>query len=239
VIRESARAAGCALTLVHRDREARDLGLRGNQQMARIDGREFALGLIGPHQVFNAACAVEAMRLLGIAGAAVSRGLAGAVWPGRFEILSEKPLIVLDGAHNPAGTAMLIETWRAFLAARFGWNAPETDARARLVFASVADKDISEMAQLLRPLAREVSLVRLASERGAEPALLAPSFAGLPCACYNSVSAVWRDLATADPGSVTLITGSLFLVGEMLARRQENAEEYRLNERLEKFATTH
>ncbi len=238
VIRERSQAEGCALTLVHRDMKVGDLGLRGNKQMARIDGREFALGLIGPHQITNAACAVEALRQLKISEAAIARGLAGAVWPGRFEILSVKPLIVLDGAHNPAGTAMLVETWRAFLAARCGWDAHETDFRARLVFASVADKDISEMAQLLRPLAREVSLVRLSNERGAEPALLAPSFAGLPCACYDSVSAMWRDLATAGPETVTLITGSLFLVGEMLAGRQGNAEECRLNERLEKFAVT-
>ena len=163
--------------------------------------------------------------------------LAGTVWPGRFEILSEKPLIVLDGAHNPAGIAMLVETWRAFLAARYGWSARETDARAHLVFASVADKDISDMAQLLRPLAREVSLVRLANERGAEPLLLEPSFAGLPCACYDSVTDVWHDLVSS-PESIILITGSLFLVGEMLARRQGNAEEYRLNERLEKYAAT-
>jgi dihydrofolate synthase/folylpolyglutamate synthase len=238
VIRECAKAGNCAFTLVNRDMEVLDLGLRGKKQTARIDGREFALGLIGPHQVSNAACAVEAMRQLKIAEAAVSRGLAGTVWPGRFEILSEKPLIVLDGAHNPAGVKMLVETWRAFLAARYGWSAHETDSRARLVFASVADKDISEMAQLLRPLAREVSLVRLANERGAEPALLAPSFAGLPCACYESVSAVWRDLAAAHPETVTLVTGSLFLVGEMLARRQGSAEECQLNERLEKLTAT-
>ena len=238
VIRERAKAAGCALTLVHRDMKVEDLGLRGNKQMARIDGREFALGLIGPHQVSNAACAVAAMRQLKISDAAIARGLESTVWPGRFEILSEKPLIVLDGAHNPAGVKMLVETWRAFLAARHGWGAHETDARARLVFASVADKDISDMAQLLRPLAREVSLVRLANERGAEPTLLAPAFAGLPCACYDSASAVWRDLAIAGPETVTPITGSLFLVGEMLARRQGNAEEYQLNERLEKFAAS-
>jgi dihydrofolate synthase/folylpolyglutamate synthase len=238
VIRKSAKAGNGALTLVNRDMKVLDLGLRGNKQLAKINDHEFALGLIGPHQVSNAACAVETMRQLKISEAAVARGLAGAVWPGRFEILSEKPLIVLDGAHNPAGVKMLVETWRAFLAARYGWSAHETDSSARLVFSSVADKDISDMAQLLRPLVREVLLVRLANERGAEPALLAPAFAGLPCACYDSVSAVWRDLATADPKTATLITGSLFLVGEMLARRQGNAEECRLNERLEKFATS-
>jgi dihydrofolate synthase/folylpolyglutamate synthase len=252
VVRKRAEAEGCALALVHRDMELKDLGLRGGKQMAEIDGHEFALGLLGPHQILNAACAVEAMRQIrigsipeegkedeepyDIADEAIARGLAATIWPGRFEILSEKPLIVLDGAHNPAGVKMLVETWRAFLAARYGWSAHETDARAHLVFASVADKDISEMAQLLRPLAREVSLVRLANERSAEPAQLALSFAGLPCACYDSVSAAWQDLATADPESVTLITGSLFLVGEMLARRQGNQEEYQLNERLEKFA---
>lgn len=235
VIRECAQANGCALTWVHRDGAVENLGLRGNKQIARIEGREFALGLIGPHQVSNAACAVAAMRQFKIPEAAIARGLESTVWPGRFEILSEKPLIVLDGAHNPAGIAMLVETWRAFLAARYGWSAREAEGRARLVFASVADKDISEMARLLHPLAREVSLVRLAHERGAEPALLETSFAGLPCACYDSVSAVWRDLATADPETATLITGSLFLVGEMLALRQDNAEEYHLNERLEKL----
>ena len=87
---------------------------------------------------------------------------------------------------------MLVETWRAFLASRFGWSADKIDASTHLVFAAVADKDISEMAQLLRPLVREVSLVRLANERSADPAQLAPAFPGLPCACYDSVSVVWR-----------------------------------------------
>ncbi len=229
------------------DTSVKNLGLRGTKQIAEIDGHEFALGLIGPHQISNAACAVYAMWEISSIGSSeeiaeleskltdenIARGLESTVWPGRFEILSEEPLIVLDGAHNAAGTAMLIETWRAFLAARFGWNEHESDGRARLVFGSVADKDISEMAHLLRPLALEVLLVRLANERSADPAALAPSFAGLPCACYNSVSDAWRDIVS-KPESITLITGSLFLVGEMLARRQGDKEEYLLNERLEK-----
>ena len=230
VIREAAQALGCALILVQRDMEVENLGLRGNKQMARIEESELALGLIGPHQISNAACAVAALRQLNISEEAIARGLENTVWPGRFEILSEKPLIVLDGAHNPAGVAMLVETWRAFLASR------GTDARARLVFATVTDKDISEMAQRLGSLAQEVLLVRLANERSAEPARLAPFFPGLPCTCYDSVSAAWQNLLSAGPESITLITGSLFLVGEMLALRQGNAEEYQHNERLEKLA---
>jgi dihydrofolate synthase/folylpolyglutamate synthase len=225
VISHRARALGSPLTLVKQGVAAKALGLKGNKQMAQIGDREWALGLIGPHQVSNAACAVKAMEQLHISNEAIARGLAETVWPGRFEIISEKPLIVLDGAHNSAGMTMLIETWRAFLSARHGWTAREIEGRAHLVFASVADKDISEMAQLLQPLAREVSLVRLANERTADPEQLAQAFAGLPCSCYDSVSAVWQELATADPQRITLVTGSLFLVGEMLALRQGNAEE--------------
>ncbi len=235
IIAETARAEGSPLTLIHRDRKVEDLGLRRNRQLARLDGREFALGLVGPHQVANAACAVAAMHQLKIREDAIARGLESTVWPGRFEILSEKPLIVLDGAHNPAGMAMLVETWRGFLAARYGGSAGETQARTRLIFASVADKDISEMAQLLRPLAREVWLVRLANERSADPSQLVSSFSGLRCACYDSVSALWQEMVSADPESLTLITGSLFLVGEMLAQGRGNAREYSLNERLEKL----
>jgi dihydrofolate synthase / folylpolyglutamate synthase len=247
VIRQRAKSEHAMLTLVHCKTEIKNLGLRDGKQMAGIGGQELALGLVGPHQIFNAACAVEAMGQLRsgdcprldeeyyfIPDEAITQGLETTCWPGRFEILSERPLIILDGAHNPAGTAMLVETWRAFLAARFGWSPSEIDARAHLVFASVADKDISEIAPLLRPLAQRVSLVRLANERTAEPEVLAQSFTGLPHTCYDSVTAVGQDLLKADPTSVILITGSLFLVGEMLALRQGIAEEYVLNERLEK-----
>src|ERR1700677_1860038 len=234
VIRKTALAQGCELTLIGRDVKSENLGLRGDKQLARIGGREFSVGLLGPHQIANAACAVAAMKQIGsdVDETAIARGLSETVWPGRFEVLSEQPLIVIDGAHNPAGVKMLVESWRAFLASRFGWKPHEIDGRARLVFASVADKDISEAAQLLAPLAREVLVVRLANERGAEPAPHAQAFPGLPWRCYDSVSDLWNDLKVAPLDSVTLIAGSLFLVGEMLARRRGIAEEYRLNERL-------
>jgi dihydrofolate synthase/folylpolyglutamate synthase len=246
VIREHAKAEGCTLILVHRDREIADLGLYGHKQRARINGHEYTLGLIGPHQVYNAACAVEALRQISakpeaglkLSDAIIAHGLENTVWSGRFEILSEKPLIVLDGAHNPAGIAKMAEAWRGFLHARYGWTGRQAESRAHLIFASVSDKDIAEMAQLLGPLARQVSLVRLTNERTAAPEILAKSFSMLPCACYDSVKILWHDLSSAQDDIPILITGSLFLVGEILAQRQNNAEEYQLNERLETFTAT-
>jgi dihydrofolate synthase/folylpolyglutamate synthase len=238
VIRERAAALGSELALIRDEMQVENRGLRGLKQMARLDGRELALGLIGRHQIGNAACAVAAMRRLRVPEEAIARGLENTVWRGRFEILREEPLIVLDGAHNVAGTRSLVETWRNFLGERFGWTEAQIEGRAHLVFAAAADKDITEMARLLRPLAERVSLVRLANERSAGPAQLTPFFSGIPCTCYDSVSAVWQELSSAHSKRLTLITGSLFLVGEMLARRQGNAEECGLNERLEKWSAT-
>jgi dihydrofolate synthase/folylpolyglutamate synthase len=240
VIRETAISRGSDVTFIHGRVKLENLGLRGCKQLARIQGHEFELGLIGSHQILNAACAWEALRgltpreNLRLSDEILAHGLTGTEWPGRFEVLSEHPLIVIDGAHNPAGMKMLIETWRVFLEAKFGWRPEQIDGRARIVFGSVVDKDISEMAQLLRPIAKEVALVRLANERSADPRQLASAFEGLPVQCYDSADDAWQTMQNVDSSSVTLITGSLFLVGEMLARRQGMGEEYRLNERLEK-----
>jgi folylpolyglutamate synthase/dihydropteroate synthase len=89
---------------------------------------------------------------------------------------------------------------------------------------------------MLRPVAQQVSLVRLASDRTAEPAALAAHFAGVSCRLFDSVAQIWNELKTAPAGVPVLVTGSLFLVGEIEAQRgRDGAEEYRLNERLETF----
>ena len=232
VIERIAHEKGSKLTLIPDDLAVRELGLWQGRQQARIGNEEFSLGLIGAHQVQNAACAVATLRQLPatplISTEVIAQGLEKTVWSGRFEILSETPLMVLDGAHNPAGMRRLVETWRAFLASR-----GHSEQRTHVVFASVSDKDITEMAQLLLPLAGEISLVRLANERSFAPAQMAPFFSGLRPTCHESVTDLWRDLAsTGSPKLPTLLTGSLFLVGEVLAQRQGNTEEYRLNERL-------
>jgi dihydrofolate synthase/folylpolyglutamate synthase len=241
VIDVAAERLGASLFRVSRDFAVEDRGWREGRQRARIDGVDFTLGLIGSHQVENAACAVAALRQAEVGGRmsgdVLGRGLKSTSWPGRFEILSEAPLMVLDGAHNPAGVRRLIETWRAFLAARGIGNVSSGIAPTHLVFASVADKDVTEIAELFRPVASEVSLVRLANERTADPRMLAGHFAGKPCRIYDSVPELMRELRAAPKERPVLVTGSLFLAGEVLAQRAAGgAEEYRLNERLESSA---
>ena len=223
VIRDVAGTAGAPYHHVS-DEQPKDLGLRLGKQWAQLRGREYELGLLGGHQVRNAACAAAAVRLAGAAGPeALARGLAGTTWPGRFQIVSESPPIVLDGAHNTAAMESLLETWRAFLADR-----RLDPARAHLVFGAVADKDVGGMAGLLAPAFASITLVRLANERSADPRELAPRFGHVRCRVLDSLSD-WRSPA-AEP---VLVTGSLFLVGEMLARLTGADDDLRLNERLE------
>ena len=233
VIEETAKKQNSPLTSLASAAPSLDLGIRAGRQLARISGHEYRLRLLGSHQIDNAACAVAALQLPvfqdQVSADALRAGLENADWEGRFEMLSEKPLIVLDGAHNPAGVRSLVATWNAFLASREDSGTPR---RARLVFSSVADKDITEMAALLLPLAAEVCFVQLGNERGADPETMAGFFPGVPHTFHSSVADLWRELQQIRDDSATLITGSLFLVGEVLAQRQGSTEEYKLNERL-------
>jgi dihydrofolate synthase/folylpolyglutamate synthase len=203
-----------------------DLGLRDGRQWARLGGRDYELGLLGGHQVRNAACAVAALRLLPEPPPedAVARGLAAVSWDGRFQIVSESPLIVLDGAHNPEAMRTLLATWRDFLASRC-----RIGQRAHLLFAAVTDKDVAAMARLLLPYIDRVSLVRLSSDRSANPADLAAHFPGIASELLDSVAAF-----RPDDTRPVLATGSLFLVGEMLALRRGAQNDLRLNEQLER-----
>ena len=230
VVAGEAGRIGAPLVEVAREIAAEDRGIVGARQRARLAGRDYSLGLIGAHQVANAACALAALRQLPVTlpAEAIARGLETAAWPGRLEILSEEPLTVLDGAHNGAAMEKLLATWDALLAAR-GLNG----GGAHLLFGSVSDKDITGMARMLAPRFGQVALVRLRNERTADPAALRPFFAGSRCETFDSVAAF---LARPGRGPL-LITGSLFLVGEILAERAGAQKELELNERLESGPT--
>ncbi len=75
-------------------------------------GQEYQTGMLGRHQAINAAVAIESAKQLGRMGWEVTMenlvdGVLHASWPGRFEILRESPLLVLDGAHNAHGMCAL------------------------------------------------------------------------------------------------------------------------------------
>lgn len=180
---------------------------------APIEG--IRLGLRGIHQHENAATAVAAARTIGDVlsddriEAAIAAGLASARWPGRMEVVSEGPLIVLDGAHNPDGAIALASSFATC------WP----DVRPQLVFGVLDDKDRLPMMRALFPVAAGVHLVAPPSPRAVPPGAVAEEarrdgLGGIPierCRDVGEAIAAAREAAGRD-GAV-LICGSLYLVG--------------------------
>ncbi|MGH7864169.1 MAG: bifunctional folylpolyglutamate synthase/dihydrofolate synthase [Candidatus Binataceae bacterium] len=189
----------------------------------KLDGVELALK--GPFQQENAAIAlasIEALRALGwnLDEAHIRQGLASVEWPGRFDVVSERPFVVLDCAHNALSIAALLETIEVELG---------QEARPRLVFGCLADKDWERMAELLGPKIRDVTLTRVKPKRPLDPERLVPAFSRyVPTRVEREpMRALELVLSEIGPDEVVLVTGSVYLVGEVypyfLARAGRNA----------------
>ena len=188
----------------------------------RVDGA--ACALLGAYQPPNAVLAAGAAHVLGLGEGPVRRGLAGARWPGRFQVLPPgapgDPVLVLDGAHNPAGARALA----ASLAEYFPGQ-PVT-----LVLAIFADKDRAGILEALAPTAARIVVTAVRSPRAGSPrdlfALAAAHAHRLPHGVQvaDSVAAA-LDLATRPALTpVVCVAGSLYLVGEVLALRGQTLE---------------
>ncbi|MFI5266225.1 MAG: bifunctional folylpolyglutamate synthase/dihydrofolate synthase [Chloroflexota bacterium] len=159
----------------------------------------FCIPLMGEHQLTNAAVAIAASEELHISAEAMVTGLERVRWPGRLEVLRERPLVVADGAHNVDS----MEKLAAAVRRHFGYK------RLRAIVGFSADKDIPGMAAVLNGLADEVVLTRSKHPRSAEPAAIAQHFDQARIA-----SDLEEALAGQGERELALVTGSLYLVGE-------------------------
>jgi dihydrofolate synthase/folylpolyglutamate synthase len=167
--------------------------------------------LLGKFQVKNAVAAVTAAwRLrqdgLKITRPAIVKGLQSTSWAGRLEKVLEHPLVLLDGAHNPAAARVLAEFIREELAGR----------RLRLVYASMRDKAIGEISEILFPLAEEVYLTRPNLPRAATPEEILAAARFHPARLVVELEppvALARACQASSGEDAVMIIGSLFLVG--------------------------
>ncbi|HSI83196.1 MAG: folylpolyglutamate synthase/dihydrofolate synthase family protein [Candidatus Methylacidiphilales bacterium] len=209
---------------------ARNLGIVRGRQRTRIGEKKYSLGLLGPHQVRNAACALATLQLLRkrarcfITDAMMTDGLAEAVWPGRFQVLRADPPVVVDGAHNPDAVQRLVETWQSAY----------RDRRCVLVCGFLQDKSWDTMAPMLGTLADEVFVVGVSSARSSDPFQVAGLF-GHRSRAFANLGAAWEEIQEIVSAAErpVLVAGSLFLVGEFLARREGSGLLFDLNEHLE------
>jgi len=173
---------------------------------------------VGRHQLRNVALAVAAAVELkqqgfnGITAQSIERGIRETQWPGRFQVMAARagwPEMVLDVAHNPAGAWAL----RSALSERY------EDRLLIFVFGAMRDKAISEMTEILFPLAERVIATRPENPRSASPEEIRQAAArtGVEIEAVEDVQqAVERARALAGSSELVVITGSIYLVGEVM-----------------------
>ena len=189
---------------------------------------ELRLPLLGTHQARNAAVAlgiVEALLDAGVATIsddAVRAGLEAVRWPGRLELLEhEGRTILIDGAHNPDGMAVLANTVDALADVL-------PSGQATIVLGVMRDKEVGDMlgallaSEVLRS-ARCIATVVPQTDRSLPADELAARWSALADdaaeAEPDAASALQRGLAYAHAaGGLLLITGTLYLVGHLRAR---------------------
>jgi dihydrofolate synthase/folylpolyglutamate synthase len=216
----AARAAAMRAELKHEftDWEVEERLTAVGGQALRIRGLygtydDLYLPLFGEHAARNTAAAVAAVEALtgqALEQVAVRESLATVRSPGRLEVVGRDPLVILDGAHNPAGAEALALAMREF----FLWD------RLHLVIAVSANKDVDGMLVQLAPLADVAYAARNQSERTGEAERIAERLGaeGTPVTIHDTVAAALdAALAAADGADCVLVTGSLYTVAD--ARR--------------------
>jgi dihydrofolate synthase/folylpolyglutamate synthase len=177
--------------------------------------------LLGEHQLANATTAVAVTELLPGLGVPISQeaivqGLRQVRWPGRLEVLSRAPFLVVDGAHNADSAHQLA----AALKKDFQYE------RLILIFGASLDKDIDGMLRELLPLAHRVIVTQAQHPRATEVQSLREALLARGCeplSSHNVDQALDCALRLAQERDLICATGSLFVVAEVReawARRQ-------------------
>ena len=186
------------------------LAARGSEFTLARAGRTLHIRcpLAGEHQVENARTAAAALDLCGIAPGHIEAGISRARWPGRLELVSERPDVILDGAHNPAGARALRAYIDRFYAGRKIW----------LIYGAMRDKAVAEVAGILFPAASEIVATAPRQKRAVLPeSIVELAEHGSVHALPSLPEAMRYVRSHAAPQDAVFITGSLFLVAEAKA----------------------
>lgn len=179
------------------------------------NGVKISLNLAGTHQIENcktALAAIEILRLndlISITDNQIAAGLSHAENPARMELLSENPIVILDGAHNPNGINALCNTIKDFLSVK----------HIICIMGMLADKDIDSSLELLKGSLHTIYTVPVDNPRALPSDVLADKCRNLfddVTSFDNAEKAFDKAYNMAKKGdSTVIICGSLYLAGEI------------------------
>ncbi len=179
----------------------------------KLNGEEFSTGLIGEVQVLNCSLAVTACRKAGVdpGDKKLHESLRNLKIPGRFQIVSKNPRVILDGAHNVASVRALKETIKKVY-----------DKKILLLFSCLRGKDIGGMLKELKPIVEKIypTEIQYSRKMPMEEIKKFVSESGMVTA--ETTGMIDEDLESAvkeaSSSDIIIVTGSFYLVGEALKR---------------------
>jgi dihydrofolate synthase/folylpolyglutamate synthase len=183
-----------------------------------FEHRDLMLPLVGDYQPANAALAVAGAHAIGeIGDAAVRRGLAETTWPGRLQVISTQPRVVVDGGHNIAALRRTGESLRRLI----------DGERLVIVFGMLSERDPAQLLPAIRTMSpAAVVFTEPASAAGhvIEASSLAQMYGKGAEARPHAGEALARARELAGSDGNVLVCGSLYLAGEVLALSRRRIE---------------
>lgn len=180
----------------------------------KYNGNIYSISLIGKHQIKNAILAINVVKelskcnLLKVNEKNILKGLRNTRWPGRGEILSKNPLVIIDGAHNLQGVISLVDIIKHLL----------KNKRIIGVLGILEDKDIEGILKITIPLLDEIIVTEPNSNRKINYKKLIEQIEK-----YNKAASGFKKISEAineakkmaNSDDVILIFGSLYMIGEV------------------------
>lgn len=175
--------------------------------------KDLEISLIGEHQIYNTALVLLVVEVLKEKGVIISEenirnGLKECYWPGRLEIINKEPIVILDGAHNEEGAAVLAETFKQYFA----------DKDITLLIGVLKDKPYENMLKLLLPHVKRVVLTEPKSPRKLSVDELEEVIKNYSIIYYKDADieqAYKLACKLTDKKDVLSCAGSLYLIGEI------------------------
>lgn len=170
--------------------------------------------LAGIHQVYNACTALGVVEVLrkyrniNISGQSVIKGIYNTKWPGRFEVLQNNPLIIIDGAHNLHGADSLRKNIESLL----------KDYKITFVVGMLEDKDVKSVLEYLIPLTNKVIATKPNNPRAIKAIDLAKKLQVFKKEIYSYEDiedAIKKAIDITDKEEVIIFAGSLYMIGEV------------------------
>ncbi|MBI3468224.1 MAG: bifunctional folylpolyglutamate synthase/dihydrofolate synthase [Planctomycetes bacterium] len=194
-----------------------------------LDYERIPIGLLGKHQGTNAAVALAVCAELRQQGwlipeNAIRDGLSRVRWPARVEVVSRRPAVILDTAHNVASIAALMDALDQSFNPR----------RRLLVFATTRGKDVRGMLKMLLPAFDHIVFTRYTANPRGIPAeelnALAIELGARPVGVHPDVASAWNEVQTlATEEDLICVTGSFFLAAEIWPMIESGASYRRVS----------